>query len=176
MAFGFIKKIGRAIGSAGKAVYSVVKKVPKPIKEVIYETAVPASVREVAGKVVSVAKYIPGLKSLVKGDTMNPLEKAFRELADVVNALKDGAQYSDINEVIEALVAIPAGFKAYNEADLEGRIAMAKEALDNMIGTEEDALIGPNGSLLKIDLPLVDDEAATDMLMGAIEAIVRKNN
>lgn len=101
---------------------------------------------------------------------MNQYETALRELADVVKAIqeKDGT-VELIGEVVESLGAANAALQQFNtEPDIEVKRVMVREALDNTIGTEADALFGPTGSLVKFDIPFIDDETATDLALGPL--------
>ena len=42
-------------------------------------------------------------------------------------------------------------------------------AFDNMVGTESDALIGPNGELLQIDTGIIPFEEFTDLIFNSMK-------
>ena len=162
MAFGWLKKIVKPIGS-------VVKIIPKPIRNLVYETAVPAPIRKIVGKAI---KVIPIVKTLIKGDSeMNAIEKILRQLVEFAITVKEKSTV----ELITALLPMVLDLKSvYDEIAGMGKEEMLEQfriALDNVIGEEANALIGPAG-LLKADIPYVNFEQFSDLLInGAMEAL-----
>jgi len=172
-----VKKVGSTVGktaySVGKSAVSVVKKVPKPIVKLAYDTVVPESAKKVINKAVAVSKHVPLLKHLIKGGerTVNPVERVMREIVDVAQAALTGGNI--LTQLIEAVMALSPAYQEILEATPEGRVELFREALDNMIGSEEDALVGPNG-VIPLDIPFVDDEKVTDLVIEGAVAIIKK--
>lgn len=170
MAFGFLKKIGKAIISVPGKVVGLVKKIPKPITDIAIEV-LPAPARKV---VTVVDKVIPISKLFLKGgDNMNPVETVLRKLVQVVEATRDGIGVEDIGVLVSFLTDTSSAYTAYMAATPDEKVAMLKEALDNMIGTEENALIGP-GKPINVDIPIVDDELATDVIIDGAMTYLRQ--
>lgn len=151
-----------------KKIYNFAK---KPVK-IIYEIAEPflpikvKAVERAADKVVKLFKP--------KGaNIMNPVEKILREMADLQKAFADGIQVTDIGEIMDVILSAEPAYKAFSQATVDEKATMVKEALDNVWGNEPGALIGPSSTLFKFDIPMVDDEKLSDLLLEGVEAYVK---
>jgi hypothetical protein len=161
-----IKLVARVAKSpAGKALGIVVKPV--------YETVVPDRVQKAVSRI---AKLIPLAKLFKKEQTMNPFEKALRSIAEVVESVQQKEGTTEVvGEVVQLLSAAGDALVEFKKAGVEDRRAMVREALDNCIGEEPNALFGPTGSLVRFDIPFIGDEAATDLALGLIVKLVVKD-
>jgi hypothetical protein len=177
MAFGFIKEVVKGVGSLGQVAYSIARKTPLGTVKLALDWLAPGPVRKVGNIVIAVAKEIPAVKSLINkigGKPMNPIEEFLRNLAKFGQAMADGIQISDANELVDLVMSTGSGFQAYNSANAAGKAKMTRDALDACWGTEPNALIGPDGTLAKVDIPLVDDEKVSDVFLDAGEAYMLK--
>jgi len=178
MAFRFLKKAAKGIASAGKFAYKNVKKLPSPIAILVLQHLEPKPIKEAINKIEPYIKYVPLLNKLFKlngGATMNPFEKVIRELADVIEAATTNNGMV-VAELIEAVVSIGPAYTAINNLNDQEKLDMLKEALDNTIGDESDAVFGPFGKV-KFSVPFVGTEAITDLIIsGAIEYMKTKKN
>ena len=172
MAFGFLKKI---IGAPVKVIGGVVKKIAPVVKlaapflKPVIEAVVPSPVK----MLVKVVKKIPLARNIV-----NRLTKGHFMASDVQSKLKtvieqamamQGKSGTDlafgVGFLLQNLVALIIFAKDLERNQL---IDQATEAIDALIGTEPSALVGPNGSLVKLDIPFIDDEKLYDMILDGI--------
>lgn len=150
---------------AGKAVRTVLKPV--------YETVAPDRVQKAVSRI---AKLIPLAKLIKKEQTMNPFEKALREIGHIIVAIRDKEGTDEVvSEIVQAVGAAREALKEFNAADQAERRAMVREALDRVTGEEADALFGPTGSVLKFHIPFVGTELATDLVLGPIVSLVLRD-
>lgn len=177
-----LKKLAGVIGKAaaapvklaGKIIKTPVGTVATKVLRPVYESAVPQPVRRIITGAVSLA---PLAKLFQKGsDSMNPYERAMREIGDVTIAIRDKKGTTEIiGEIVQSISAANDALAEFNQASLEQKRTMIREALDNVIGEEPNALFGPNGSLVKFDIPFVGDEAATDLaLTGLVKLAIKE--
>jgi len=98
------------------------------------------------------------------------LEKAIREVVATIIASrkKSGVELAiALVPMMLDLKSIMDGIKDVPETEW---IPNLKIALDNLIGEEEDALIGPRETaLLKVDIPYIGLEAVSDLILQAAE-------
>jgi len=182
MAFGFVKKIGKGIvkgvGAVGKVGVKAVKIIPKPIRNLAYETIVPAPIRKVVSKAVKAVEKIPVVKTIVsklvnKGVQMNSAEKVIRELVELTEAAKGGGA-ALLPALLETVMALSSAYQDLNDLTPAERVHMFSEALDNLIGEEDNALIGP-GKKVNLTIPFVSTETLSDLIIeGASKALEAK--
>lgn len=184
MVFGFIKKavkgIGKGIGKGAGAGVKLVKKLPQPLINLAYDAVFAIVMKRLKGKTVKYLFYIIiVLKQIItktlfpRGASMNPFERAIREIVDVVDAAitKNG---NVVVELIEAVMSLGSVYKEIDDLSPEQRIPMLREALDNLIGNEPGAVIGPNGKI-KFSIPFVGLETVSDLIInGAMEVLKAK--
>jgi len=129
--------------------------------------------------IVDIYKFIRGkLKRKQGGDmpeneVMNPVEYFIRELVGFIKEVGTMKPLEIVNAVFKELMG-PAydairSVKGKTEDEVRKIIG---ETLDNLIGTEDDAVIGPNeAALFGINIPLIGDvvfEKLTDIIIGVI--------
>lgn len=113
-------------------------------------------------------------KDRTKGKKMsenekNVFEETIREIVKLVLTLGGKPAL----EKFMALSNLFAGmFRFYEIVKGWEREVLADQicvALDGMVGTESDALIGPNGELLKFDTGIVPIEGLTDLILNSMK-------
>ena len=145
MAFGWIKKI-----------------VTTPVK-VVKSAAVLAK---------SAVKLVKPKGANIMNDSVK-IEKAIREIVEAIIASrkKSGLELAvalvpmmiDIKSIMDSIKDIP-------EAEW---VPNLRTALDNLIGEEENALIGPHeAALVKVDIPYVGLEEVSDLILRTAEKAI----
>ena len=174
MAFNWLKKAVTApVKLAGKVIKKVspVVKLAKPVLKPIYDTVVPPPVR----KAIQTAKIIAPVIKLFKGRSeknMNELESKLRSVVQLAIEMsgKKGVDLAlSAGLLMQAVMAFAILIKSMPVQQLvdEGVIAV-----DGITGSEANALIGPDGTLIKLDIPLVDDEKLYDLITGGVRVML----
>lgn len=162
---------------AGKVSKTPVGKAVGHVLKPVYESVVPSPVRDVlkkVGKVMPLAKLLKPKGASNVGD--NVFEKVLREMADVIKAIQDKAGTTElVAEVVGLFVAVGPAYEEIGKLSAAEKREQLKLALDNVIGEEPDALFGPNGSLVKFDIPFFSDETATDLAISGIVNLAIKD-
>ena len=130
-------------------------------------TVVGGTRAKVAGAALSA---VPSVVNLFKrkDSTVNPLESAIREIISLVVNVKNKSGIELMMALVPLLLTIQkisGEIKGFSKAEFVPKV---REALDNLIGSEPDALIGPNGQIV-IDIKYVDEEKLSDLIIEAIE-------
>ena len=101
---------------------------------------------------------------------MNQFEEALRQILKVALSLNGKSAI----EIVLALVPLITGLNQFVNIvkgwEREVLIREVKTALDNIVGDETDALIGPSGQLVVLEVPYVGLEPLSDLVFSAIEA------
>jgi len=103
-----------------------------------------------------------------------PTNEMEQKLRDVIEAAIGLSGSSGIGLAIKVLTSfLPKLNSLIGEFDGPREVWLAEltEAIDGLVGTEPDAMIGPNGSLIAFDIPVVDDEKVYDLLLQAISTL-----
>ena len=178
MAFGFLKKI---IGAPVKVIGGVVKKIAPvvklaaPLLKPVIEAVVPSPVK----MLVNAVKKIPLARNIVnritKGHFMaSNLQSKLKGVIEQAMAMqgKNGTDLAfGVGFLLQNLVGLIILAKDLERHEL---IDQATEAIDALIGTEPGALVGPNGSMVKLDIPFIDDEKFYDMMLAGIKTVLSK--
>lgn len=102
-------------------------------------------------------------------DEKNNFEIAIRSIVEIVLSLegKDAmAKFMALSNLFGGLFRFYTIVKDWSRELLAENIC---EALDNMVGTESDALIGPDGQLLKFDTGIIPIEGLTDLILNSLK-------
>ena len=101
---------------------------------------------------------------------MNPLEAIIRKLVAAIAAAKGKSGLELAIMIIPLAMEIQQAVAALKGVDQVHLVVAMREAIDNVVGNEPDALIGPNdNALIKVDVPYVGLEAITDLLLTGAE-------
>jgi hypothetical protein len=122
---------------------------------------------------VGLAAISPVIDQLLrKGGVMpeDQMEKKLRELIASAISLSGSSGISLALKILTSFLPKLNSLVGEFRGPREEWLPRLMVAMDGMIGNEEDALIGPNGSLIAFDIPMVDDEKVYDILLQALEA------
>ena len=174
MAFNWLKKaITAPVKLAGKIAGKAapIVKVARPILQPAYETVVPAPIRKAIRTVKSAVPVINIFKRR-SDKNVSELEAKFRTCVQaaieasgtsgVDLALRLGVLMQNIMALAVMIRAMP----------LQQLVDEGVLAIDSMTGSEPSAFIGPNGTLVKFDIPMVDDEVVYDLVTSGAKAVL----
>jgi len=117
---------------------------------------------------------VPRLKKLIPkkkgGSTVNEFESAIRKIIEAVVGLGEKSGLEKALALVPALLAIQEVSSAIQGVSKDEYVPKLKEALDNLIGSEENALIGDGANaIIKVDLKYVSVEKLTDLILDSAE-------
>lgn len=105
---------------------------------------------------------------------MSKLEEAVRGLFTAVLGLKEKHGLEILLSLTPIFVNIQTIYGEIAGKTKAEYVPLIRQALDNMIGEDPNALIGPKGTLVQFDIPYVPDEMITDFVLSAIEQAMLK--
>lgn len=100
---------------------------------------------------------------------MNKFETAIRRIVELIAMVGATDTWTLVMKLPELIFQIADISEHLNTVPRDQWVGEIRAALDNMIGTEPDALIGPYGSLLKFDSGVIDFEDLTDLILKSAE-------
>lgn len=104
-------------------------------------------------------------------DQKNEFEVAVREIVTLflkIGTMDTMSKFMSISNLAVGMLRFFDVVKGWDKPIIAEQLRLA---LDGMIGTEPDALIGPNeGALLKFDLGPIDVEKLTDLIFESVAA------
>ncbi len=183
MAFGFLKKIAKVVTTPVKAVVTVAKKVAPvvklaaPLLKPVIEAVVPSPVK----MLVKVVKKIPLAANIINRITKGKFMATDLQtkLASVVTQGLEmqGKSGTDLAFSAAFLLQNLVSLVVYaNGLPKQQLLDEALVAVDGLVGDEPGALIGPNGSLVKLDIPYVPDEKLYDLILSGVHTSLSEAN
>lgn len=115
-------------------------------------------------------------KLLRKGGVMpeGTMEKKLREVIEAAIGLSGSSGLSLALKILTSFLPKLNGLVGEFSRPQDEWLPEFLDALDGMVGDEPDALLGPNGSLVAIDIPMVDDERVYDLILDVLRAQMLK--
>jgi hypothetical protein len=174
MAFSWLKKAVTApINLVGKVIKKVspVVKVAKPVLKPIYDMAMPGRVR----KAIQAVKVILPVMKLFKRRSKNEMNELEAKLRTCVQLSIEMSGKKGVDLALNAgllMQSIMAFGILVKSISLQQLVDDGILAIDGMTGNEANALIGPQGSLIELDIPLVDDEKLYDLITGGVRIML----
>lgn len=167
------KKVIRPVGNAAISVVEFVA--PKAIA--VVDLVAPTKVKHfvnVTSRAVSLAKtFITGDSQMEKTAT----EQLIRAIYTGINDSIGQKPIMIMGNLIPIMGLVSKAADEFNNKTVDEVAETLRSALDNMIGNEDDALLGEKGAILSGDIPFVSNEfveQASDVMIGIISKQMAK--